>query len=161
MIRKKVVLACIAATVSTWLVLGLVVLPRQSPDLSTPEPVAETDAVIDLGITYLRVTPMLSAYYDLGVDFGVLVTEVTPGSPMDLASVQEGDVILSYNGTKVDEGVSLLRVMRTCCPDDSISLEVCRNKDCGIIEFCPCCGTPDCNCGGPVYIPIIPIYIDE
>lgn len=154
MIRKKVVLGCIAAIVSTWLVLGLVVLPRQSPDLSTPEPVVETDAVIDLGITYLRVTPMLSAYYDLGVDSGVLVTEVTQGSPMDLASIQEGDVILSYNGTKVGGSVSLLGIMRTCRPDDSISLEVCRNKDCSIIEFCSCCGTPDCDCGGPVCIPI-------
>jgi membrane-associated protease RseP (regulator of RpoE activity) len=158
MIRKKVVLGCIAAIVSTWLVLGLVVLPRQSPDLSAPEPVVETDAVIDLGITYLRVTPMLSAYYDLGVDSGVLVTEVTPGSPMDLASVQAGDVILSYNGTEVGESVSLLGIMRTCRPDDSISLEVCRNKDCSIIEFCSCCGTPDCDCGGPVYVPI---YTDE
>jgi len=139
-------------------VLGLVVLPRQSPDLSAPEPVVETDAVIDLGITYICVTPMLSAYYDLGVDSGVLVTEVTPDSPMDLASVQAGDVILSYNGTKVDESVSLLGIMRTCCPDDSILLEVCRNKDCSIIEFCSCCGTPDCDCGGPVYIPI---YTDE
>lgn len=158
MIRKKVVLACIAAAVSTSLVLGLVVLPRQSPDLSAPEPVVETDAVINLGITYLRVTPMLSDYYDLGVDSGVLVTEVTPGSPMDLASVQAGDVILSYNGTKVDESVSLLGIMRTCRPDDNIALEVCRNKDRCVIEFCSCCGTPDCNCGGPAYIPI---YTDE
>ena len=158
MIRKKVVLGCVVAIVSTWLVLGIVVLPRQSPDLSAPEPVVETDATIDLGITYLRVTPMLSDYYDLGVDSGVLVTEVTPGSPMDLASVQAGDVILSYNGTEVGESVSLLGIMRTCRPDDSISLEVCRDKDCSIIEFCACCGTSDCDCGGPVYVPI---YTDE
>jgi len=132
-------------------VMVLVVLPRQSADLPESEPTSETDVAADLGITYLRVTPMLSAYYDLGVDSGVLVTEVIPGSPMDLASVQAGDVILSYNGTKVDESVSLLGIMRVCHPDDRISLEVCRNKDCCTVEFCPCCGTPDCNCGGPVY----------
>ena len=154
MIRKKAVIVGITVAISISLVLGLVVLPRQSPDLSAPEPVAETDVAIDLGITYLRVTPMLSAYYDLGVDSGVLVTEVIPGSPMDRASVQAGDVILSYNGTKVDESVSLLGIMRTCLPDDSISIEVCRDKDCSTIEFCSCCGTLACDCGGPVYIPI-------
>ena len=93
---------------------------------------------------------MLSACYDLGLDYGVLVTEVVPGSPMDLASVQAGDVILSYNGAKLDEGGSLLGMMRACRPDDRIAIEVCRNKSCHIVEFCACCGTPYCNCEGPV-----------
>ena len=149
MVRKKIVIAGIMAAVSALLVV-FVVLPRQTeqPEL---EPAPEPDVAVALGITYLRVTPALSDYYNLGVDSGVLVTEVAPGSPMDSAAVQVGDVILSYNGTKVDEDISLLGLMRTCRLDDRISLEICRDRDCGFVEFCSCCGTAGCDCGGPVY----------
>ena len=47
-----------------WLVFGLLLLPRQSADLLVSDPAPETDIPVDLGVTYLRVTPMLSAYYD-------------------------------------------------------------------------------------------------
>jgi len=102
MIRKKVVIVSIVVAVSISLVLGLVVLPRQSTDLLVSEPTSETDVAVDLGIIYLRVTPAISDYYDLGIDYGILVTEVTPDSPMDEASVRVGDVIYSYNGIKLD-----------------------------------------------------------
>ena len=151
MTRKKSLIASITAAVSISLVLGLVVLPRQSTDL--PEPTSETDVAVDLGIVYLRVTPAISDYYDLGIDYGILVTEVTPDSPMDEASVQVGDVIYSYNGIKLDELDSPLRLMRTCRSGDKISLETCRNQDCSIVRlvyFCSGCGTDECTCGGPV-----------
>ncbi len=154
MIGKKSLIASIVAAVSISLVLGLVVLPRQSTDLPEPEPTSETDVAVDLGIIYLRVTPAISDYYDLGIDYGILVTEVTPDSPMDEASVQVGDVIYSYNGIKLDEAESPLRLMRTCRSGDKISLETCRNQDCSIVRlvyFCSGCGTDECTCGGPVY----------
>ena len=153
MIRKKVVIVSIVVAVSISLVLGLVVLPRQSTDSPAPEPTSETDVAVDLGITYLRVTPAISDYYDLGIDYGILVTEVTRDSPMDEASVQVGDVIYSYNGIKLDELDSPLRLMRTCRSGDKISLETCRNQDCSIVRlvyFCSGCGTDECTCGGPV-----------
>ena len=153
MIRKKILIPSITMAVSISLVLGLVVLPRQSTDLPVPEPTSETDVAVDLGIVYLRVTPAISDYYDLGIDYGILVTEVTPDSPMDEASVQVGDVIYSYNGTKLNEVESPLRLMRTCRSGDKISLETCRNQDCSIVRlvyFCSGCGTDGCTCGGPV-----------
>jgi len=153
MIRKKVVIVSIVVAVSISLVLGLVVLPRQSTDLLVSEPTSETDVAVHLGITYLRVTPAISDYYDLGIDYGILVTEVTPDSPMDVASVQVGDVIYSYNGTKLDDVASPLKIMRACRSGDRISLETCRNQDCSIVRlvyFCSGCGTDECTCGGPV-----------
>lgn len=148
MARKKILISAIVAAVSALLVV-LVVLPRQAtrPALA---PTPEADVAVALGITYLRVTPTLADYYHLGVDSGVLVTEVTPGSLMDLASIQAGDVILSYNGTEVAEDVSLLGLMRTCRPEDTISLEICRGRDHCFVEFCCCGGTAGCNCGEPV-----------
>ena len=150
MLEKKAIIILAVSIISVAAGLWFFLLPRESGDSPPSEPESETNTVADLGITYIRVSPMLSACYDLGLDYGVLVTEVVPGSPMDLASVQAGDVILSYNGAKLDEGCSLLGMMRACRPDDRIVLEVCRNKSCHIVEFCACCGTPYCNCEGPV-----------
>ena len=145
MIKKRVATIGIVASISAALVLGLFLLPRLSEDQPPSEPAPETDPVMRFGMTYIKVTPMLSAYYDLGVDSGVLVTEVIPGSPMELASVQPGDVILSCNGIKLDEGVSLLEMVRTCRPGDNLVLEVCRDRCCRTVECCPYCETPDCN----------------
>lgn len=148
MARKKILISAVGAAVSALLVV-FTVLPRQL-DQTELAPTPEADVAVALGITYLRVTPTLADYYQLGVDSGALVTEVTPGSLMDLASVQTGDVILSYNGTAVAEDVSLLGLMRTCRPEDTISLEICRGRDHCFVEFCCCGGTAGCDCGKPV-----------
>ena len=79
-----------------------------------------------LGITYLTITPAVSAYYRLGVQYGALVTEVIPGSPADLAGVEAGDVILSFNGTKLNEEVPLLGMMMSCPEGDIVPIEVLR-----------------------------------
>ena len=149
MIKKRIVITGIVASVSAALVLGFLLLPQLSEGQPLSEPAPETDPVMRFGLTYIKVTPMLSAYYDLGVDSGVLVTEVIPGSPMELASVQPGDVILSCNGLKLDEGVPLLEMVRACRPSDNLVLEIYRDRCCRTVECCLYCGTPNCNCCGP------------
>jgi S1-C subfamily serine protease len=147
MSKKQLIIAGIAAAISLTVALVVSPLLPQLADRSSSELAQESDTSASLGITYLPVTPALSAYYDLGVDSGVLVTEVVPGSPMELASVQKGDVILSCNGCKLDEGVSLLGMMRTFQPDDKIVLEVSSEGHRHIVEYCCGCGTPECTCG--------------
>ena len=120
MIKNKATIAGIIAAISVMFALVLFPLLRQPEGLPPSEPAQETDTAMNLGITYLRVTPKLAAYYDLGVDSGVLVTEVASGSLMDQASVQVGDVISSCNGVKLGEGVSLLGMTRASRPGDAI-----------------------------------------
>jgi hypothetical protein len=145
--KNKLAIAGIIAAAATALVLGLFLWPRLSENRPPSEPAPETeDAAANLGITYIRVTPTLSACYDLGVDSGVLVTEVIPDSPMDQASLQVGDVILSCNGKPLNEGIPLLGIVRTCCRGDHLVLEVYRDECCHTIKCCPYCGTPDCEC---------------
>ncbi len=148
MIKNRLTIGGITVAISLTLALVIFPLLRQQEDLSPLEPAQETSAAPDLGITYLRITPALSTYYDLGVDSGVLVTEVMSGSSMDRASVQVGDVIYSCNGVKLDEGVSLLGMMREYRPGDTIILEVCRGEICRSVECCQGCGTPGCTCNG-------------
>ncbi len=146
MSKKKLIIAGIVAAISVTVALVVSPLLPQLADRSSAELAQEADTGVNLGITYLPVTPELSAYYDLGVDSGVLVTEVTPGRPMEMASVQEGDVILSCNDTKLDEGVSLLEMIRACQPDDKVVLEISSDGQRRKVEWCPNCGTPACIC---------------
>jgi membrane-associated protease RseP (regulator of RpoE activity) len=97
---------------------------------------AQTDQTSPgLGITYLTITPAVSAYYRLGVQYGALVTEVIPGSPADLSGLEAGDVILSFNGTKLDEEVPLLGMMMSCPAGDMVRLEVYRVNDILTVEL--------------------------
>ncbi|MFC2045627.1 PDZ domain-containing protein [Chloroflexota bacterium] len=147
MIRKKKIIACILAVSLISLVLVFSLLPVPFMDSLSTDQAEDTDIVTDLGITYLRITPELSAYYGLGADSGILVTEVKSGSFMDRAQVKTGDIICSCNGVMLDNDVSLLGLLRTCSPDDKFTFEVCREEDCHYIEFCQNSGTSECTCG--------------
>lgn len=63
---------------------------------------------------YVPVTAKTSSYYGLDIDFGALVTQVMPESPADIAGLQPGDVIMTFNGTVLHEGVSLVRLLIEC-----------------------------------------------
>ena len=132
--KGKVLFAVITVVILIGILLG-VLLPWQSKNRSSPEQAQETGTAANLGIIYLTVTPGLSAYYNLGVDSGALVTEVVPNSPADKAGVKVGDVIISFNGTRVEQGTSLLGIMRTCLTGDRISLEIWRAKSSQTVEF--------------------------
>lgn len=148
MLSKKIVIIWVVSIISVAMALWFFLLPQETKWGLTPEAVQDGNGATDLGIIYIPVTPELSQYYDLGVDSGVLVTEVVSGSPMSQASVQEGDVILSYNGTLLDKEASLLRLMRESPPDEEITLEVwvCRENCCYSVECCKGCGTSECVC---------------
>ncbi len=86
---------------------------------------------LDLGVTYLPVTPRS----DLGVGSGNLVTAVAPNSLADRAGIKAGDVLLKFNGVALGQNTSLLGVMRTCVPGHKIVLEVWTQRTIKTIEF--------------------------
>jgi serine protease Do len=86
----------------------------------------EEQLSIDMGVSYLPVTPGVSQYYGLTVDSGALVTEVVPGSISERAGLKVGDVIVAFNDTVLGEEVSLLGVIRTCPAGNPITLEFWR-----------------------------------
>ncbi len=134
MTKNKLRLIIISLFSVLVILLGLFVLWWQAIS-QLPAQTAESDASIDLGIVYLPVTPNVSAYYELQVASGALVTEVIAGSPADRAGVQSGDVILSFNGTTVDEKVPLYGMIRSCPPGNKIALEVWREGSDRIVEI--------------------------
>lgn len=63
-----------------------------------------------LGVMVQPVTPELAEAFGLEEKNGALIGEVTPGSPAERSGLQPGDVILEFDGKKV-EGSAELRLM--------------------------------------------------
>ena len=130
--KTRVIAAIIGTTIVISGLLGFFLFWTQASEARP----AQTDQTSPgLGITYLTITPAVSAYYRLGVQYGAMVTEVFPGSPADLAGVKSGDVILSFNGTNLNEEAPLLGMMMSCPAGDIVKLEVYRVNDIVTVEL--------------------------
>ena len=75
----------------------------------------------NLGVVYVPVTARSAPYYRLDIDSGALITEVVPGSVADQVGLQPGDVILSFNDTVLQEGVSLVSLLMECTSGSAAS----------------------------------------
>ncbi len=132
--RSGTIIGAIAAVIVV-LVLGFFLFPGQSEEWLPPEPALANRTATDLGFIYLPITPQISAYYDLGVDSGALVTEVIPKSPAARAGMEVGDVVLSFNGVRVEETTPLLGMMMACPAGHGIELEVWRGRSVSTVEL--------------------------
>ncbi len=132
---KTRIIAFVVAFIVLTALFGFSLLRGSTGDISSEELTETNRTSVGLGITYLPANRTISAYYDLGVDYGALVTEVVPGSPAELAGVKAGDVIISFNGTRLDEDFPLLGMIMSCPAGDMVTLEVCRLNDTVRVEF--------------------------
>jgi len=115
--------------------VGFLLIRNQSEDERLTEQVSHHSTSLDLGMTYFQVTPQLSAYYDVGMESGALVTEVLPDSPAERAGIREGDVIISFNSARLEKGAPLLGMMMACPAGDTVRLEVWRKGNVRMIEL--------------------------
>jgi len=89
-----------------------------------------------IGIYYRELTPELSEELGLSVDYGVVVQRpsgvdrpaVFPDSPAERAGVEEGDVIVALDDTRIDEEHQLQQLMLAHRPGDTITLRVVRGS---------------------------------
>lgn len=82
-----------------------------------------------LGVEMLAVSPELAAQQDLSVKQGALITRVVPNSPAAKAGFQAGDVIVSIEGTKIDDPGEVGTVLLTRKAGDTIEVVVARGKE--------------------------------
>jgi serine protease Do len=79
-----------------------------------------------MGISVMPLSDQLAAYF--GVKEGVLVSEVTDGTPAATAGIQAGDVITAVNGRNVLSTADLVREVRQAEPGSTIDVRLTRNR---------------------------------
>ncbi len=87
-----------------------------------------------IGVRFVPIDKQLKQDRNLTVETGALVTTVggtdpaiTPDSPADKAGLKDGDVIVSINGTTIDQEHPLDALLVQYAPDDTITLSVLRD----------------------------------
>jgi serine protease Do len=87
-----------------------------------------------IGVRFLPIDKQLKQERSLSVDSGALVATVggsdpavTPDSPADKAGLKDGDVIVSINGTTIDQEHPLDALLVQFAPNDTVTLNVLRD----------------------------------
>jgi S1-C subfamily serine protease len=90
---------------------------------------------VKLGFSYLPVTRTVAQYYNLGVDSGALVTEVTKGGLADQAGIVPGDVVACFDGCQLTSETSLLGLMQSCSVTNGITVTFQNNGCCRLVTI--------------------------
>jgi serine protease Do len=80
-----------------------------------------------LGIAYQPIAPDIASAYNLPVQWGAYVTNVSAGSPAGKAGLQQGDIITKMGDIPIDQNHSYLNALYSYKPGDSIALTLIRN----------------------------------
>jgi len=80
-----------------------------------------------LGISFQAVTPDIANAYNLPVQYGAYVTDVSANSPASQAGLQQGDIITSLGGVALDATHDYINVLFNFKPGDQVTLVYNRN----------------------------------
>ena len=80
-----------------------------------------------LGVMIQNVTPELADQFNLKQAHGALIGEVTPDSPASKAGLQDGDVVLDYNGKAITDSHHLQMAVADTQPGTTVPVVVLRN----------------------------------
>jgi serine protease Do len=88
-----------------------------------------------LGVRIQPMTKELAQSFKLESTEGALVATVEPGSPADRAGLKPGDVVLAFNGQKIDDPNKLPRLVAATKPGQSAVLRIWRNGKAEEVKF--------------------------
>jgi S1-C subfamily serine protease len=84
--------------------------------MSAAKPIADelvaTGRVVHpyMGIHYVALSPSLAARLGISASHGVVITDVLPGSPADVAGLRPRDAITNINGAELEDDSSLAQI---------------------------------------------------
>jgi serine protease Do len=79
-----------------------------------------------LGVMIQAITPELKEKLDLKDEKGALVADVTAGGPADKAGIERGDVIVTFDGTEIEEMKDLPYIVASTPVGKEVTVEVIR-----------------------------------
>ena len=88
-----------------------------------------------LGVRIQPMTKELAQSFQLQETDGALIATVEPGSPADKAGLKPGDVVLGFNGQKLDDPNKLPRLVAATKPGQSATLRIWRNGKAEEVKF--------------------------
>ncbi|RLB16010.1 MAG: peptidase [Deltaproteobacteria bacterium] len=80
-----------------------------------------------LGVMIQDITSELAKSFGLSTTKGVLVSDVTKGSPADKAGLERGDVIKRFNGKEVKDSHMLSRTVAATRPKTKVTIDIVRD----------------------------------
>ncbi|GAB4533940.1 MAG: DegQ family serine endoprotease [Thermodesulfovibrionia bacterium] len=82
-----------------------------------------------LGVSIQPITPELAQQFQLKDEHGSLVADVVEASPADKAGIMRGDVIIEYDGKRVDEPFYLRNMVANTPPNTEVKIKIIRNGE--------------------------------
>jgi serine protease Do len=79
-----------------------------------------------LGVVIQRITPTLAEHLELENQEGALVSRVMPDGPADRAGLERGDVIVEFDGQRIEEMNDLPRAVAATPVDKKVKVVVMR-----------------------------------
>jgi serine protease Do len=80
-----------------------------------------------LGVSIQNVTPELAKSLGLKESKGALVSQVAPGGPADKAGIEQGDVIVSFDGRIVEDSKDLPRIVASTAVGKTVTVKLLRD----------------------------------
>lgn len=80
-----------------------------------------------LGVTIQPLTPDLVKQFNLGDKNGALVGDVVEDSPAEKAGIERGDVIVEFDGKKVDDATNLRNMVANTLPNKEVMITIIRD----------------------------------
>jgi serine protease Do len=80
-----------------------------------------------LGVSIQEVTPALAKSFDLKEKQGALVAQVVSGGPAEKAGIEQGDIILGFDGKGIAESKDLPRIVASTPVGKTVIVKLLRN----------------------------------
>ncbi len=81
-----------------------------------------------LGVSIQKVTPELAKQFSLQEEQGALIGDVIEGSPAEKAGIKRGDVIIEYDGKKIEEPYMLRNMVANTIPGEDHEVTLLRDN---------------------------------
>ncbi len=82
-----------------------------------------------LGAYIQNITPQLAEAMDLSVNEGALISDILSDSPAEDAGLEAGDVVIEFNGKKIENSSQLRNMVAATPPHTEVELKIIRDGE--------------------------------